>query len=696
MGGSRPQLLAVLNVSPQSLPPTETSSRRCDSIRFLQRITLSISSSKLYADLTGPLEQVSKYPMITCCRNVRDLGRGFRLSQQLWSLVLSDFRASFEMIRLRCLRSVDIRPSHSVSRVSRQSSVRYVATSSNEALTSLSLSQAKEWLSQGKTTSEELVNASLSRCEQNEGLNAFITIRQREELLNEARASDKKRREGSSIGALEGIPLSIKDNFCVKGVKTSCASRMLENYTPPYTSTVAERLSQSGAILLGKTNMDEFAMGSTSSTGAFGSVINPHTLNSQQRLSAGGSSGGSACAVATGMSFASIGSDTGGSIRQPAALCGVIGLKPSYGLVSRFGMVAFGSSLDCPGLFTRTVEDTAQVLQVISGHDARDANTTTRQVPNYMEKMRGEGLKGLTIGIPTEYNVKELNNEIRDLWMKGASDLQRAGANVVEISLPNTMHALPSYYVIAPAEAFSNLARYDGLRFGSQSKGSSTEELYSNTRSESFNSEVQRRILLGGFVLSRKSVDSYYLKAQRVRRLVRDDFHDAFSSGVDVILTPTTPTPALPLDNFSSPVEMYVNDVMTIPASLAGLPAISLPVGRSGDGLPLGLQLIGSRLSEDKLFEDPKIVIKVRMFKIVNHPTGPLQGSLRRRQVRKDDPRLLVQRAKGIARQRCKPRTFDRERTQSHVGVYWRIYIANAVASSYSGARSKSKSFLEE
>eukprot|EP01117_Protostelium_nocturnum_P018449 TRINITY_DN771_c1_g1_i4.p1 TRINITY_DN771_c1_g1~~TRINITY_DN771_c1_g1_i4.p1 ORF type:complete len:444 (+),score=165.06 TRINITY_DN771_c1_g1_i4:161-1492(+) len=391
-------------------------------------------------------------------------------------------------------------------------------TKREDQLNFLSLNEAKEWLEEGKTSAEELVEASLSRLSMwQKRLNPFISIIQREELINKAKESDELRKKGKKRGKLEGIPLSIKDNFCSKGIKTSCGSKMLSNYIPPYDSTVKYKLEENGGIIIGKTNMDEFAMGSSSTNSYFGPVVNPWSFNlnpSQEApqkgdVVAGGSSGGGACSVAGQFCFGSIGSDTGGSVRQPAAFCGIVGFKPTYGRISRHGLVAFGSSLDTPAIFAKNVGDSALLLESLSGFDENDSTSIKSKPIDYHSILkedlsRGTDLRGVTIGIPKEYYVKELSDEIYSLWMKGAERLEKAGANVVEITLPNTKNALPSYYIIAPSEAYSNLARFDGIRFGYQLKGETSEDSYSNTRSEGFGDEVKRRILLGSFALSRK------------------------------------------------------------------------------------------------------------------------------------------------------------------------------------------------
>ncbi|KAL6069526.1 Glutamyl-tRNA(Gln) amidotransferase subunit A, mitochondrial [Balamuthia mandrillaris] len=496
------------------------------------------------------------------------------------------------------------------------------ASAREEEVVSWSMSALLERLEEGSTTAEEVVTACLKRMRQTRPLNAFISTASEEEVLLSARNSDQRRRlyrpqaedpEGSAkIGRLEGVPIAIKDSFCTKDLPTTCASRMLKDFVPHYDAKVVEALRKQGAIILGKTNMDEFSMGSANTYSHFGPAINPHSPPGAPYV-AGGSSGGSAVAVASNASFAALGADTGGSVRLPAAYCGVVGLKPSYGRVSRWGLVAFGSSLDTPGLFTKSVEDAAIMLETIAGEDPRDSTSVSREVPSYRKELRlayenaakdGKPLSGMRVGLPTECLVKELSQEIKEVWEEGAEKLAEMGAEVVEVSLPRTQYALPAYYILAPAEASSNLARYDGLRYGfrssnNQSVAPSLQEVYSNTRSEGFGEEVQRRVLLGTFVLSRRLYDSYYRKAQQVRRLVLQDFEQVFESGVHAILQPTATSSAFPLDSKLEPLAMYTNDIMTIPASLAGLPAISVPFSASKKtGMPLALQLIGKYMDE--------------------------------------------------------------------------------------------------
>jgi aspartyl-tRNA(Asn)/glutamyl-tRNA(Gln) amidotransferase subunit A len=431
-------------------------------------------------------------------------------------------------------------------------------------------------------------------------LNAFI-LATPEAALEMAAASDA-RLAGGKAGALEGIPLGIKDLFCTKGVQTTAASRILEGFRPPYESTVSRNLWDAGAVMLGKTNLDEFAMGSSNMTSAFGGVKNPWKRRDDDRdLVPGGSSGGSAAAVAARIAMGATATDTGGSIRQPAAFCGVVGIKPTYGRCSRWGIVAFASSLDQAGPIARDVRDTAILLGAMAGHDPKDSTSVPRPVPDY-EAALGRSLKGLRFGIPREYRLEGMPSEIERLWQQGIAWLRDAGAEPVDISLPHTKYALPTYYIVAPAEASSNLARYDGVRFGLRVPGNSIEELYENTRAAGFGAEVRRRILIGTYVLSAGYYDAYYLKAQKVRALIAQDFTEAYAK-CDVVLTPTAPSAAFAMgEKMDDPVAMYLNDVFTVTVNLAGLPGISVPAGLSHDGLPLGLQLIGRAFDEETLF----------------------------------------------------------------------------------------------
>jgi aspartyl-tRNA(Asn)/glutamyl-tRNA(Gln) amidotransferase subunit A len=468
------------------------------------------------------------------------------------------------------------------------------------ALTGLTMAEARDGLRAKEFSARELTEAHLSAMEAARGLNAYLTETP-ERALAGADAADKRIAAGDARG-LEGVPLAIKDLFCTEGVATTAASHILEGFTPPYESTVTQNLWEAGAVMLGKTNMDEFAMGSSNTTSYFGPVENPWRRAGDNRpLVPGGSSGGSAAAVAAHLCLGATGTDTGGSIRQPAAFCGVVGLKPTYGRCSRYGIVAFASSLDQAGPITRTVRDGAILLGHMAGFDPRDSTSVEKNVPDF-EAALARPLKGLKLGIPAEYRVDGMDPEIDALWKKGIAWLEDAGMEAVEISLPHTQFALPVYYILAPAEASSNLARYDGVRFGHRAEDSGELlDMYEATRSEGFGAEVRRRIMIGTYVLSAGYYDAYYLKAQKVRTLIARDFSTAFES-VDVILTPTAPGAAFAIgEKEDDPIAMYLNDVFTVPASLAGLPGISVPAGIDGDGLPLGLQLIAPSFDEETM-----------------------------------------------------------------------------------------------
>jgi aspartyl-tRNA(Asn)/glutamyl-tRNA(Gln) amidotransferase subunit A len=463
-------------------------------------------------------------------------------------------------------------------------------------LIDLTLADIRNGLAKGAFSATELTSAYLKRMEESRDLNAYIT-----EVPDKALAAAKEadlRRQAGTARALEGVPMAVKDNFCTQGVLTTAASHILDGFVPPYESTVTTKLWDTGAILLGKTNMDEFAMGSTSGTSYYGAPKNPLKRPSDgATVVPGGSSGGSAVAVAAKTCAAALGSDTGGSIRQPASMCGVVGIKPTYGRCSRFGIIAYASSLDQAGPITRTVEDAAIMLNAICGHDAKDSTSVPRDVPDF-EALLTKGVKGLKIGIPKEYRVEGMPADVEKVWQDGIKRLEAAGASVVEVSLPHTKYALAAYYIIAMAEASSNLARYDGLRFGLRVPGKTLDEMYKNTRAEGFGAEVRRRILLGTFVLSAGYYDAYYAKAQKVRTLIKNDFLEAFKT-VDALLVPTSPVSAFPFGEHSEdPVAMWLVDVYTITVNLAGLPAISVPGGLAADGLPLGLQVIGRPFDE--------------------------------------------------------------------------------------------------
>ena len=467
-------------------------------------------------------------------------------------------------------------------------------------LISMTLAEARDALAAKKVSSRELTAAFVAAIEAARPLNAFIT-ETAEQALAMAEASDKRRAEGA-VGALEGLPLAIKDLFCTKDTRTTAASKILGNFVPPYESTVTQNLWNAGAVMLGKTNLDEFAMGSSNETSAFGPVFNPwRARNSTANLVPGGSSGGSSAALAADLCLAATGTDTGGSIRQPAAVTGTVGLKPTYGRCSRWGVVAFASSLDQAGPMTKTVTDAAILLTSMASIDPRDSTSVDLPVPDY-EKLMAGSIKGLRIGIPKEYRVEGATAEVDALWEKAAGWLKDQGAEIVEVSLPHTKYALPTYYIVAPAEASSNLARYDGVRFGYRAdKPHDITDLYERSRGEGFGAEVQRRILIGTYVLSAGYYDAYYSRAQKLRTLIKRDFDAAFEK-CDVLLTPSTPGPAFAVGaKTSDPLEMYLQDVFTVTVNLAGLPGISVPAGLTANGLPLGLQLIGKAFDEATL-----------------------------------------------------------------------------------------------
>ncbi len=460
-------------------------------------------------------------------------------------------------------------------------------------LTELTIEKAREGLAAKKFSAVELTQAHLDAIAKNRDLNAFI-VETPEIALAQAAAADKN----GNKGLLGGIPIAVKDLFCTKNVHSQSCSKILKNFKPGYESTVTANMFSQGAIMLGKTNMDEMAMGSGNLNSCYGPVLNPW----DKTRVPGGSSGGSAAAVSANLAIAALGSDTGGSIRQPAAFVGITGMKPTYGRCSRWGMIAFASSLDQAGPMAKTVKDTAILLQAIAGYDKKDSTSTNLALPDFIKAASDTNIKGKKIGIPKEYRVEGTPQEIADLWDKGAKLLKDAGAEIVDISLPHSKYALPTYYIIAPAEASSNLARYDGVRYGLRVDGNTLDEMYENTRAEGFGPEVKRRIMIGTYVLSAGYFDAYYKKAQRVRYLIAQDFIEAFKK-CDAILTPTTPSEAFKInEKVTDPITMYLNDLFTVAASLAGLPAISLPIGLSKNGLPLGLQLITGTLQEEKLF----------------------------------------------------------------------------------------------
>tara|TARA_B100001996_G_scaffold6486_1_gene5476 strand:+ start:162 stop:1622 length:1461 start_codon:yes stop_codon:yes gene_type:complete len=479
----------------------------------------------------------------------------------------------------------------------------------------MTFADLRQKLKSGEVSSKELVQDKISRINKlDKTLNTFLYV-SCEEALKKAEDIDNKRASGEKLPPLAGIPIAIKDNLCTKGIKTTCASKILEHFVPPYESTVTERLLKSGAIMIGKTNMDEFAMGSSTETSAFGPTSNPWDITKVP----GGSSGGSAASVAAGLCFASLGSDTGGSIRQPASFCGVVGMKPTYGRVSRWGLIAFASSLDQVGPFANNVSDAAEILQVISGKDELDSTTVDIPVPNYLESL-SKSIKGLKIGlIDNCFQHEGLAADVKESVLGSAAILENLGAEIVNISCPRFNDGIATYYIIAPSEASANLARYDGVKYGFRSDNEkSLIQMTSKSRAIGFGSEVKRRILIGTYALSAGYSDAYYKKAQQVRTLIRKDFDDAFKK-VDILLAPTSPTTAFGSgENINNPIAMYLSDLLTIPANLAGLPAISLPCGFDKSGLPIGLQLIGNVFDEQKLlqvasqFENAAEVFKTR------------------------------------------------------------------------------------
>ena len=455
-------------------------------------------------------------------------------------------------------------------------------------------------LENNKISSKEVTSEYLKNIESGKELNCYNTISQ-EKALIDAEKSDERRKSQNLRSKYDGIPIGIKDLFCTKGVTTTASSKILSNFVPNYESTVTQNCDDAGLISLGKLNCDEFAMGSTNKTSFFGSVKNPwKSVNSDNELVPGGSSGGSAAAVSGDLCVASLGTDTGGSIRQPASFTGTVGLKPSYGRVSRWGIVAFASSLDQAGPITKTVEDAAILLDIISGHDEKDSTSSVNPKENYYENLNSD-IKGMKIGIPKEFRSDKLPASTQKSWDECANLLKTNGAEIVDISLPHTMSALPAYYIIAPAEASSNLARYDGVRYGLRVKGNDLIDMYEKTRSEGFGDEVKRRILIGTYVLSSGYYDAYYIKAQKIRSLIKSDYVEAFKK-VDAILTPSTPSTAFEIANEpSDPVQNYLNDIFTVPVNLAGLPGISIPYANDENNLPIGLQLITNSFEEQKL-----------------------------------------------------------------------------------------------
>ena len=467
-------------------------------------------------------------------------------------------------------------------------------------ITSFTLKESLNRLKNKEFSATELTEAYLKNMQEGKRYNAYVT-ECADKALEQAKTADAHYANGTNR-ALEGIPLGIKDLFCTKDIRTTACSHILDNFIPQYESTVTQNLLNDGAVFLGKLNLDEFAMGGSNETSYFGPVINPWSKD--KNLVPGGSSGGSAAAVAAHLCVAATGTDTGGSIREPAAFCGCTGIKPTYGRCSRYGIIAFASSLDQAGPIAQTVEDCAILLKSMAGFDQKDSTSVDIKVPDY-QSFLNQDIKGLTIGLPKEYRLDGMNPEIVTYWDKAAEILKARGANIKEISLPHTKYALATYYILAPAEASSNLARYDGIRYGERKNGNSLDELYINTRTAGFGAEVKRRIMIGTYVLSAGYYDAYYLKAQKMRRLIQNDFIEAFKE-CDVILTPTSPITAFPIGDESmleNPINMYLNDVFTVSVNLAGLPALSLPIGLSKDGLPYGMQLIGKAFDEQTLFK---------------------------------------------------------------------------------------------
>ena len=479
----------------------------------------------------------------------------------------------------------------------------------------LTLAAARDALRKGDLTATDLTMACLTAMDAGDALGAYVH-KTPEIALDQARAADARLKAGDAPD-LCGIPLGIKDLFCTKGVPSQAASNILAGFKPEYESTVTSKLFDAGAVMLGKLNMDEFAMGSSNESSCYGPAVNPWRVDDRE-LTPGGSSGGSASAVAGDLCIAATGTDTGGSIRQPAAFCGIVGIKPTYGRVSRWGIIAYASSLDQAGPMTKSVRDAAILLGAMAGHDPKDSTSADIAVPDFEAALTGD-IRGKKIGIPKEYRLPGLRPEIQKIWDKGAEMLRDAGAEIVEVSLPHTKYALPAYYVIAPAEASSNLARYDGVRYGHRAKlsaGDGITEMYEKTRAEGFGAEVQRRVMIGTYVLSAGFYDAYYNRARKVRALIKRDFEQAFAAGVDAILAPTTPTPAFGLGEMHSanPVEMYLNDVFTVTLNLAGLPGVSVPVGLDPDGLPLGLQLIGKPWEEGELLNHAYVLERAAGF----------------------------------------------------------------------------------
>jgi aspartyl-tRNA(Asn)/glutamyl-tRNA(Gln) amidotransferase subunit A len=480
--------------------------------------------------------------------------------------------------------------------------------------TDLTIAGALDAMKKGEFTSLELTNAHITEAEKARKLNAFI-VETFDLAREQAKASDERRKSGSGGGLLEGIPIAMKDLFCTKGVQTTASSNILRGFIPTYESTVSQNMLNQGMVMMGKVALDEFAMGSANITSAFGNVLSPWRAIGDNELCRipGGSSGGSSAAVSARIAMGATGTDTGGSIRQPASVTGITGIKPTYGRCSRWGVIAFASSLDQAGPLARSVEDTAIMLQAMAGWDEKDSTSVNMPVPDFRASL-GQSIKGLKVGIPKEYYIDGMSKEIEKNWQQGIQWLKDAGAEIVDISLPHTKYALATYYILAPAECSSNLARYDGMRYGNRVEGKDLTDTYELTRAAGFGSEVQRRILMGTYVLSAGYYDAYYLKAQKIRTLIARDFEEAYKQ-VDVILTPTTPGSAFVIgEKQEDPLAMYLEDVFTVPVNLAGLPGMSLPSGLDSKGLPLGLQLIGRPFDEETLFKVGHVIEKAANF----------------------------------------------------------------------------------
>lgn len=479
-------------------------------------------------------------------------------------------------------------------------------------LTDMTIAEALKGLESKDFTAVEITQAHIDAMTAAKELNCFIT--ETPDLALERAAESDQRRSSGDAGSMDGIPIAMKDLFCTEGVQTTAASHILEGFIPEYESTVSQKLRDAGTVMLGKVNLDEFAMGSSNTTSYFGNVENPWKRDGDDTvLVPGGSSGGSASAVAARIAMAATGTDTGGSIRQPAAFCGISGIKPTYGRCSRWGVVAFASSLDQPGTFARTVEDNAIMLQAMAGYDPKDSTSAQIEVPDFSAQLSGD-MKGLKVGIPKEYRMDGMPEEIEKIWQDGIAMMKEAGAEIVDVSLPHTKYALPTYYIIAPAECSSNLARYDGVRYGLRVEGEDLNDTYSKTRAEGFGDEVKRRIMIGTYALSSGYYDAYYIKAQKVRRLISNDFKSVYER-CDVLLTPTAPSAAFAIgENEDDPIKMYLNDVFTVPSSLAGMPGMSVPAGLNAQGLPLGLQIIGKPWDEATVLQAGYAIEKAANF----------------------------------------------------------------------------------